>query len=198
MAGFDIWDIGTSLDPQKIIPIGPPFLGKTSLQAIAHTIKEADKLGLEIGLNFSSSWNAGGSWVKPKHGAMGLFRKDTILQGPQLFSSTIAFPKITDQFDGIKLGSIINPKTGLPFFYKEVALLAYAVNEDSVIGEKEIINLGIKQQGQVVSWKVPKGKWKLVRYICAPTGQTLMLPSPASNGLMLDHFSEAAQRANMG
>ncbi|TAG29836.1 MAG: hypothetical protein EAZ35_09435 [Sphingobacteriia bacterium] len=197
MGGFDIWDIGTSLDPNKIIPVGPPFLDKASLKAIAHTIKEADKLGLEIGLNFSSSWNAGGSWVKPEHGAMGLFRKDTIIEGPQLFSAILPFPPIPDQYDGRNTLNYKDQKTGLPLFYSEVALLAYSLHKDSVIGANEIINLGIKKQGENIVWQVPQGKWKLVRYICAPTGQTLMLPSTASNGLMLDHFSANAQRANM-
>src|SRR5688572_23275525 len=42
MGGFDIWDVGVSVDPNKVVPAGPPFLGKKSLEAIAHTIREAD------------------------------------------------------------------------------------------------------------------------------------------------------------
>jgi hypothetical protein len=38
MGGFDIWDIGASVDPNKLIPAGPAFLSDQSLQAIAYTI----------------------------------------------------------------------------------------------------------------------------------------------------------------
>ena len=94
MGGFDIWDIGTTIDPGRVVPDGPAFLSNESVQAIAHVIREADRLGLEIGLTFSSSWNAGGSWVKPEHGAMGLFRSDTLVTGPAKFSAAIPFPHI--------------------------------------------------------------------------------------------------------
>ncbi|HJZ39540.1 MAG TPA: glycosyl hydrolase, partial [Bacteroidales bacterium] len=39
--------------------------------------------------------------------------------------------------------------------------------------------------------------WKITRYVCMPTGQQLAIPSSASKGLMLDHFSAGAQEANM-
>ena len=103
MGGFDIWDIGAMVDPNKVIPAGPAFLSDESVQAIAHTIREADRLGLEIGLTFSSSWNAGGSWVKPEDGAMGLFRTDTIITGPQTFSSTLAFPIIPENYNNVRI-----------------------------------------------------------------------------------------------
>ncbi|HZH37967.1 MAG TPA: glycosyl hydrolase, partial [Flavisolibacter sp.] len=48
-----------------------------------------------------------------------------------------------------------------------------------------------------VNWNVPAGTWRISRYVCAPTGQPLMIPSPNSNGLMLDHFSAVAQEANL-
>jgi hypothetical protein len=197
MGGFDIWDIGTSLDPYKVIPSGPPFLSKESVQAIAYTINEADRLDLEIGLNFSSSWNAGGSWVKPEHGAMGLFRRDTIIEGPQNFSSYISFPQISETSSDSQSKIKKDLKTGLPVFYKEVVLLAHVFTSDSLIKDHSIILLSENFKDNHLQWNVPKGKWRIVRYVCAPTGQQLVLPSTASNGLMLDHFSGDAQKANL-
>ena len=199
MGGFDIWDIGVSVDPDSVIPAGPAFLSDQSLQAIAHAIREADRLGLELGLTFSSSWNAGGSWVKPEHGAMGLFREDTILTGPQSFEGTIPFPTIPERYQGRKnlSGMYKNPQTGLPMYYKEVALLAHPFQGDSSISSLEqIIELKPDNAGRV-RWQVPEGKWRVTRYVCAPTGQPLAIPSKNSNGLMLDHFSAAAQQANL-
>lgn len=201
MGGFDIWDIGASVDPNKLIPAGPAFLSDQSLQAIAHTINEADRLGLEIGLTFSSSWNAGGSWVKPEHGAMGLFRRDTIITGPQTFNAALAFPLIPATYHGQpNLSSLYkDPATGLPVYFKEVAVLAHPYQKDSTISSRQqIIDLKNKNAGAgKINWEVPAGSWRIIRYVCAPTGQPLAIPSTNSNGLMLDHFSASAQQANL-
>jgi hypothetical protein len=201
MGGFDIWDIGAMVDPNKVIPAGPAFLGDESLQAIAYAIHEADRLGLELGLVFSSSWNAGGSWVKPEHGAMGLFRSDTIITGPQTFSSTLPFPLIPDDYNGRRnLSSLFkDPKTGLPVFYKEVAMIAHPYQKDSSITSlQNIYDLkNYSDNTGKIKWDVPAGEWRIIRYVCAPTGQPLADPSPNSNGLMLDHFSAEAQKTNL-
>lgn len=201
MGGFDIWDIGVSVDPEKVIPAGPAFLSDQSVQAIAHTIREADRIGLEIGLTFSSSWNAGGSWVRPEHGAMGLFHSDTVLKGPQAIAIPLAFPRIPENYRGRQnlSGRFRNSQTGLPLYYKEVAIIAYPYRKDSLIdGGARIVDLApnVKDQS-TLTWQVPEGDWVISRFVCAPTGQPLAIPSTHSNGLMLDHFSAEAQKANL-
>ncbi len=197
MGGFDIWDVGTMINPGNIVPDGPPFLGDESLDAIAHAIREADRLGLELGLITSSSWNAGGTWVKPEDGAMGLFKSDTIVSGPVTFKSSLPFPKIPDQYNNYKT-LVSRNADGLPVYYREVALIAHPIRKDSIIQLKEIMLFDIPEEnGTIATINIPSGKWRIVRYVCAPTGQPLMVPSPKSNGLMLDHFSAKAQEANM-
>jgi hypothetical protein len=46
-----------------------------------------------------------------------------------------------------------------------------------------------------LSWDVPPGKWTLIRYVCANTGETLKVPSPNSDGLAADNFSAKATTA---
>ncbi len=197
MGGFDIWDIGVLVDPDKVIPAGPAFLSDKSLHAINHAIREGDRLGLEIGLTFASSWNAGGSWVTPEHGAMGLFRSDTVVTGPRVFNGTIPFPTIPDKYGNRPVIQNRDPKTGLPVFFREVALIAHPLNADSVVDPNDIRVLPLKRVDGKIKWNVPPGKWRIVRYVCAPTGQPLSIPSPNSIGLMLDHFSAAAQEHNL-
>jgi len=43
-------------------------------------------------------------------------------------------------------------------------------------------------------WQVPPGKWTLMRFVCANTGERLKVPSPHSDGLATDHFSADATR----
>ena len=67
MGGFDIWDVGMIVDPDSVVPKGPPFLSPTSLHANGHAVREAARLELELGLVLSSSWNAGGHWIPAEH-----------------------------------------------------------------------------------------------------------------------------------
>lgn len=187
MGGFDIWDVGTDMNPDSIVPFGPAFLSDESVNAIGHTLREAERLGLEIGLITSSSWNAGGSWVNPEHGAMGLFRSDTVVTGPAVFRSVLPLPPLPE---------VLKDK-GVPY-YREVAVLAYPdVEESSVLDLSRVIDLGVTKDGSV-KWKIPNGRWKITRYVCMPTGQQLAVPSEASKGLVIDHFSASAQQGNMG
>jgi hypothetical protein len=196
MGGFDIWDVGTMINPGNMVPDGPPFLGEASLNGIAHAIREGNRLGLELGLITSSSWNAGGSWVKPEHGAMGLFRSDTVLTGPIEFNGELPFPNIPSEYGGKKT-LVQRDRNGLPVFYKEVALILHPLTRDSLINLKDIQLLQSSNQSSKSVIEIPKGTYRLCRYVCAPTGQPLMIPSGNSNGLMLDHFSAQAQEENM-
>ncbi len=93
LSGPQIFDVGAS-DPNGIVPAGPAFMGTESLKAIRHTVSEADRLGLEVGLTTSSSWNAGGAWVPPKHGMMGLFQSRLNVVGPKKLSQGLPFPSV--------------------------------------------------------------------------------------------------------
>ena len=78
-------------------------------------------------------------------------------------------------------------------------MLAHPYQKDSMIAsQQQIIDLKEKNTGAgKIKWEVPAGSWRITRYVCAPTGQPLAIPSTNSNGLMLDHFSAAAQQANL-
>ncbi|MCK7482619.1 MAG: hypothetical protein M0C28_40000 [Candidatus Moduliflexus flocculans] len=74
LRGGEIWDVAAAADPDGRVPAGPAFLGPESARLIAHAIREADRLGLRIGLVASSGWNAGGSWIPPEHAGKGLYQ----------------------------------------------------------------------------------------------------------------------------
>src|SRR5690606_450327 len=165
MGGFDIWDVASMIrNPDHPMPEGPPFLSDKSLQGIRHAVTEAERIGLELGLVSSSSWNAGGAWVKPEHGAMGLFRTDTLIQGPAQFNAALAFPDIPEKIGGRQMLLHKDPTTGLPVFYREVALLAHAVNEDSIIADaRAVVDVSGQFRQNKLRWRVPAGKWRSTR-----------------------------------
>lgn len=50
------------------------------------------------------------------------------------------------------------------------------------------------EAGGRLRWEAPPGRWTVIRYICANTGERLKVPSPNSDGLATDHFSAEATR----
>lgn len=188
MGGFDILDIGERFPETGEVPAGPEFLGKESLEAIHYTVREADRLGLEIGLITSSSWNAGGSWVKPEHANMALFSTDPVIaKGPGRFSQKLPFPAFPEK----------TPKgpDGMPVFYREIAVIAYPVEEDTSqikdLSSVKVISNLMDKDG-LLNWDIPQGEWAIVRFICTNTGKMLHAPSLKSGGLVIDHFNPAA------
>lgn len=185
LGGLDIFDIGAR-DPKGIIPDGPAFLGPESVEAIGHAVREAARLGLEIGFLTSSSWNAGGPWIKPENGAKGIFSSQIRVAGPKRITQTLPFPKVPDK----------SPKTadGLPAYYKDIALIAVPYSENKTIHNFDsLIDLtGRLDSNSRLEWDAPAGEWEIIRYICAGTGETLVLPSPNSKGSIIDHFDPAA------
>ncbi|UCE50625.1 MAG: hypothetical protein JSW47_10760 [Phycisphaerales bacterium] len=115
ISGLYIFDVGAR-DTKDIVPAGPGFMGPESLKAIGHTVREATRLNLEVGIVTSSSWNCGGPWVRPEHASMGLYHSQKIVEGPMRFSEVLPFPAVPKQA----------PKgpDGLPVYYKNVAVLA--------------------------------------------------------------------------
>ncbi len=181
MRGALIWDLGSIADPDKIIPEGPEFLGEESLKAIHHAIDEAGRLGLELGLFASSSWNAGGPWVKPEDGAMQLLSSEVLVEGPKDFTGKLPLPE-----------KIREPWTPIA-----VVAVPHVEGEQACeVGKVQDLSRMMAADG-TLSWKVPAGKWKLLCFLQSATGQKLMCPSPKSHGLMIDHLSARATQANL-
>lgn len=187
MGGLDIWDVG-AINRDRM-PAGPPFLSDESMAAIAFTIDEATKLGLEIGLITSSSWNAGGQWIKPEDGVFGLFQTTVSVKGPSLFNGNLPVPRIENKKEIMGLTTPLPPTVQV---HKDV--VTTAVN----VATKQKIDLTDKLNSNGnISWQVPEGEWTIHRLVAVTTGQLLEVPSSNSVGLMLDHYSAQAQRANL-
>ena len=198
MGGYDIWDIRPVVDENNVVPDGPAFMSEESVNAIAYAIREAGRLGLDIGLTFSSGWNAGGPWTRPEHSTMGLFRSHIIVSGPGIFDGILDFPVLADTRN--KDNSWIKRKPdGMPVYYRDIALLAYPVNKDKIIPDTSmILNLtGIMRNDGKINWNIPEGDWVITRYVCANTGQLLFSHSANSAGPMIDHFSAEATEAHI-
>ena len=188
MGWADIWDVASIINPGTMIPVGPEFLGKESLKAIGHAVKEADRLGLRLGMIAASGWNAGGPWVKPADAGMGLLHSQVSVEGPARFSDVLPFPEV----------STLCPRdvNGSPVYWKEIAVLAVPQNADLQIpSASAVIDLSeyLDKESRLV-WNVPAGKWTIMRFVMTNTGYPLVVPSPKSRGPMIDFLDPDASR----
>jgi hypothetical protein len=173
LGGAIIWDVGSLRDPNKIIPAGPAFLGPESVASISHAIDQANRLGLELGLFASSSWNAGGSWIKPENASQRLLCRQVPVADPGPVRVTIPLPE------------------GVTARWKDVAVLAVPERGPAVdISER------MDSEGRL-DWDAPAGEWRIMRFVASNTGQKLECPSPNSDGLVIDHLSREAATIDM-
>lgn len=175
LRGPIIWDIGSLVDPLKMIPVGPAFLGEESLKSIHLAMDETKRLGLDLGIVASSSWNAGGAWIKPDDASKSLISSEMTVKGPLSYKDTLPAPQ------------------GITSCYYEIAIYALPVNIGQIsVKQSDILTISNQYDGKILTWTVPEGDWKILRFICNNTGQPLVCPSPNSSGPVIDHLSAIA------
>ncbi len=203
ITGFDFFEIGVP-DEDTMIPGGPAFLSDESLNLIKFAVDEAGKLGLTMGLNVASSWNAGGSWVKPENGGKSLYVSKIKIKGNSSAKKTkIPFPKITFPKESL-IGGTDKPmipfrKDGKPEYYEEVAILALPGDINNNIDTTQIIDVTpyFDPESEILNWNAPEGNWEICRYVCSNSGQQVVRPSPLSAGLTIDHFDSTAVETHL-
>jgi len=181
MRGFEIWDVGAYGQGTKFIPAGPAFLGEESLKSIRHAMTEAERLGLELNMIAASSWNAGGAWVKKPDGSKRIAGSSVDVTGPARFDDVLPVPCEGDTY------------------YCDISVLAVPQSKDKKLAS---LDAGIDLTGRMddkgrLRWDVPEGDWTILRFVCRGTNQKLVVPSPNSNGLIIDHLSAEATERHM-
>jgi hypothetical protein len=186
MRGGEIWDVAAYADPDRRVPAGPEFLGPESTRLMVHAIREADRLGLEIGVVASSGWNAGGSWIPPEHAGKGLYHSTTQVTGPGKFDGNLPMPELPQNCP--------RDSDGDPVYLREVAVLAVPdLGSNTIADADQVLDLSsmVNADGSL-HWDAPKGNWTVLRFVCANHGQQLIVPSPNSGGPMIDFFDPSA------
>ncbi|MGA0559239.1 glycosyl hydrolase [Larkinella sp. VNQ87] len=201
LGGVDIFEIGVPAynNPNGMVKAGPPFMGTESLKAIEIALREATRLHLEVGLNLASSWNAGGSWVKPQHAAKSIYVSKTTVNGSTAKPIRLPFPDIAKTDAKGKPLLIEFGADGKPVFHQEIAVVALPVRDQTgFLDTTKIMAVSryFDAEKEVLNWTPPPGKWDIYRYVCSNSGEPLKLPSPNSVGPIIDHFDSTATRAH--
>lgn len=80
------------------VPHGPTFFTPEWRELYKHTLREADRLGLEMSLNIQSGWNLGGPMVKADDAPKKLVWTDRVVAGPEAFAEKLARPQARDNY----------------------------------------------------------------------------------------------------
>ena len=89
---------GAEQDGNDRVPHGPDFLSPEWRELYRHTLREADRLGLEMSLNILSGWNLGGPVVPAEDAAKKLVWSETRTVGPTKFEQQLPAPKSREGF----------------------------------------------------------------------------------------------------
>src|SRR3546814_8122980 len=130
-------------------------MSDSSVAAISFAVQEAGKLGMEVGLGLASSWNAGGSWVVPKHAAKTLYQSKISVKKQQLgkLTVTVPFPSISEENRG-KKRAIEYGADGRPIYWEDVAVLAIPAGSTQLQDTSEVMDVTAYFDGtnDMLSW----------------------------------------------
>src|ERR1017187_1648132 len=112
--GAVIFDAGgASQDGNNNVPHGPTFFSAEWRELYKHTLREADRLGLEISLNIQSGWNLGGPVVTPEDAAKKYVWSEMKISGGTNLQIQLPQPKARENF------------------YRDIAIVAYRLKKSA-------------------------------------------------------------------
>ncbi|WP_159020701.1 glycosyl hydrolase [Algibacter sp. L3A6] len=209
LSGFQLFDVGL-----RVPHGGTVFNSKEYHDKVAFAISEADRLGLEMGINSASGWSStGGPWITPDNSMK------MLVWSEQEVSSKTGSP--------IKLKCPeLNEKQQSHDFYKDVAIIAFpkpknatfrlsdweaksltdlkakadqfvpsleSAPKDAIINLDDILNLTDKiGTDGTLNWTPPSKDWVVLRIGYTTTGAQTRPASKGGIGLELDKLSKEA------
>lgn len=113
---------GSSQDGNERAPRGPTFFSAEWRELYKHTLREADRLGLEMSLNIQSGWNLGGPMVSADDAPKKLVWTETRVTGGTNQQLKLQQPKARDNF------------------YRDLFVLALRTNPNLPVNRKPLQN----------------------------------------------------------
>ena len=171
------------------VPHGPTFFTPEWRELYQYTLREANRLGLEMSLNIQSGWNLGGPMVTPDDAAKKLVWSELRVTGPTNFNAALPAPQSRDNYyrDTYVVAWRIRPdqaphpplenwrekallKTLEPFSTPSTEPLfqeSPATPGEADTRAADVVDLtsNLDTNG-VLHWQVPDGQWQILRFGC--------------------------------
>jgi hypothetical protein len=128
------------------VPAGPAFFSPAWRELYKYTLKEAERLDLEMSLNIQSGWNLGGPMIKAEDAPKKLVWSETSVPGPVRFEQALPEPQHA------------------PALYRDVLVLAYPAVQSTNAAHRPIQNWEEKALIKGLGWSAPD---------CSPLRQEL-------------------------
>jgi hypothetical protein len=214
-SGAMIFDAGTELrwGPDKNVPNGPMFSSPAWTELYLHALEEAKRLDMELGLSIQSGWNLGGPFVTLDDKAKQITWSEVQVEGPALIEQTLPVPKANYNYyrDICVLAYPKKEASGKPrkpirdLTAKSGALelggsapdCRFLLNDyPAVEGEEDtlledIIDITDRlSKDGTLRWRVPVGKWTVLRIGYTPTKAHVATSSDNWKGHVIDYLSK--------
>lgn len=188
------------------IPHGPvQFMSPQWQDDFKFAVQEADRLGLNLCLENCAGWSSsGGPWMTVTNAMQKITTSDVHVNGPADFNALLPQPPTKlDYYQDIAVLAFPDPggaaekisdfdaKAG--YDDKEVLSSAVSSNPTGCVRLRWTVDLTSKleKNGQL-KWRVPRGKWIILRVGYTPTGAVNHPAPPEGTGLECDKLSATA------
>ncbi|MCX6623683.1 MAG: glycosyl hydrolase, partial [Acidobacteria bacterium] len=170
-------EYGTRAEP---LPPGPDWMSPEWRDALLHTFREADRLGLEVNLTLMPGANCGGPWITPALSAQKVVWGVTRVEGPRRYSEVLPLPE-----------GVVKDDAGHPVHYRDIAVFAaelsrvghgrssQEISQVYPLSDPANVPLGnpwidvtrfMDASGRI-TWDVPVGQYRFLRMGHTSTGQ---------------------------
>ena len=153
ISGAVIFDAGSGGHDS---PKGPAFMSDEWRGYFRYALQEAGRLGIEIGVNLCSGWNAGGPWVEREDAIKVFVWSETHVEGPTSFRGNLKQPELR-RLEGYDFA--MEPQD----WYRDISVIACSVGDDGLWDMKKAMDLTASMSEGTLEWTVPDGKWTVLR-----------------------------------
>jgi hypothetical protein len=159
-----------------------PYFSQEWFDILAHAVREARRLGLQLDFTLGSGWPYGGPFIPVDLAARKLRVLSQDVAGPGEFTWDIQPQILGDER--------VLTALAMPVLTSEQPDISRSKVLEEQLKEGTANNL--RTSLRIDRWSVPAGQWRIMIFIDSPTGMLVKRPTPGMEGYVLDHFSRDA------
>jgi hypothetical protein len=156
------------------------FRGPAWWALVEHATKEADRLGLNLGMHNAPGYSGtGGPWITPEMSMKVVVWSTAAVKGGTVYERALTQPKTTLEF------------------YRDIGVVAVpAVKAGEVVPVASIIDITSQMKADgLLKWTAPEGAWVVYRFGYTTSGKEgHPMPEEITRGLECDKLSAAHSR----